>query len=471
MSKFLEKILSKSNSYNYYKRQYKDLKKENKVLKKDSINYENILKKLEYLKNNLQENNNNSEYILIKNNLQDIREYSKNNEINVIFLAYLNLNIWDSLIHYLQEDRSFNYKIIIIPIYSYIKEGWNKDKEREYNNAIENFKNKGMNIVKGFMEENETFVDITDLNPHIIFYMNPFQGLFPEQFRLKNLPKDILYCYIPYSFYLAANQNNQFNQELHRKAWKFFVESSKNKELSSIYSDTGSSNVVVTGHPKMDSLIDGSYKKSPMIWKNNENDNLKIIWAPHHSIDEKISASPKFSTFHLNCKFFYEYAKKHKEIEWIFKPHPILIHSHGLLNNQDINYETFKKYYKKWDNLPNATVFEGSDYLNVFANSDAMITDSVSFLAEYLYFRKPGLFLTRKGQKFNEFGEIIKEAWYQNPGDNFQGIESFIEDILIERKDSLKENRNAIYDKYLNTNGVTAGYKIYEHLKNNLIIK
>ena len=45
------------------------------------------------------------------------------------------------------------------------------------------------------------------------------------------------------------------------------------------------------------------------------------------------------------------------------------------------------------------------EYRAYFASSDAMILDSVSFMAEYLYVHKPALFLTREGERFNEFGE------------------------------------------------------------------
>ncbi len=96
-------------------------------------------------------------------------------------------------------------------------------------------------------------------------------------------------------------------------------------------------------------------------------------------------------------------------------------------------------YYNAWKNLPNATLYEGGDYLNLFATSDAMITDSDSFMSEYLYSGNPGLYLTNPLQKFNEYGEIIKNAWYQIDGTDFEQIENIHNNLVNgNRQDCVK---------------------------------
>ena len=52
-------------------------------------------------------------------------------------------------------------------------------------------------------------------------------------------------------------------------------------------------------------------------------------------------------------------------------------------------------YFFKWESLPNARVHEDIDYYDLFATADAMITDCVSFRAEYLFANKPGLILKK----------------------------------------------------------------------------
>lgn len=81
--KLINKILSKSNSYNYYKYNFERLKKENKELKEDKKYYENKIKEL------------NEE--LFKKYNHDISEMNKN--INSIQSNLLNINHSEELIN------------------------------------------------------------------------------------------------------------------------------------------------------------------------------------------------------------------------------------------------------------------------------------------------------------------------------------------------------------------------------------
>lgn len=101
---------------------------------------------------------------------------------------------------------------------------------------------------------------------------------------------------------------------------------------------------------------------------------------------------------------------------------------------------------------------------NMFATSDAMITDSISFLSEYLYSGNQGLFLNSPAQNFNEWFlmsmvTFIKDSWYQSDGNDFNEIENFVNNV-INGKDSLKNAREDIYNKYFKTNGVNASENI-----------
>ena len=412
------------------------------------------------------------DYITTQNNLEAIRNKKK---INIIFVFYFRTSGMDSLIDLLNRDDSFNVTVLLIPFKTLTFNVYKNDKLHEsqleeYNDNYDYFKNKGFNTIKAYNENNNSLLDIElELMPDIIFYMSPWEGILPPEYRIHNLPQNILYCYIPYSMYLSKLKNDQFNRSLQKKAWKIFVQTPLHKQLAIKYSNNKGSNVLVTGYPKMDPLIENTEDTMPKIWKNQDSDKIRIIWAPHYSIGTDKDVKLAFSTFEHNYKFFYDYAKNHPEIEWVFKPHPKLIYAgERIPNNKNFKLENLKEYYEKWNELPNATVYERGDYLNVFKSSDAMITDSISFLAEYLYADHPGLLLTRPEQEFNEFGEIIKEGWYKVNGKDLNGIEKFINDVLIEGKDRLKSKRKDIYNSYLNRNGVSASQTIYKYLKKTL---
>ena len=65
------------------------------------------------------------------------------------------------------------------------------------------------------------------------------------------------------------------------------------------------------------------------------------------------------------------------------------------------------------------------EYLAYFASSDAMILDSVSFMAEYLYVHKPALFLTREGERFI-FRQVLDYA-----DDHGKSATQFIYDDIV----------------------------------------
>lgn len=485
MVKILNKFLKYSNSYNFYKSRFKLLKIRLSECEHEKRNIKNEFNQLKISFHTLQETHNNQkkQFKNLENDihanriLQNInslkKEVQNGKQINIIFIINFAISTMDNLIDLLEKDPIFNSTVVVIPYdphgLNIFDNGLNEDQLKEYNDNYLYFKNRGFNVIKGYNEEYRTLIDIDfDLRPDIIFYSSPWEDSIPQMFRIKNFSSDILFCYIPYGIYAAKMQEDQFNRELHNKAWKIFSETPKHKELATLYSSVGSSNVIVTGYPKMDPLIDGSHEKRPYPWKDSSHHKKRIIWAPHHSIGQSLIG---FSTFDKNYKFFYDYAKKHAEIEWVFKPHPQLRYAsvHQRNEDGDLNYKTMGEYFRLWRDLSNATVYEGGDYLNLFATSDAMITDSVSFLSEYLYVQKPGLFLTRSTQKFNEFGEIIREAWYQVDGTDLRKIADFIDEVVLNNQDPLKSLRDNIYRKYLSTNGVTASNKIYEYIKGNLI--
>ncbi|MGL6298359.1 MAG: CDP-glycerol glycerophosphotransferase family protein [Methanobacteriaceae archaeon] len=475
MPHIFNKLLHKSNTFNYYKSQNRSLKNKIKDIENKNSNNDIILEKIKLLENNQNFIKNDIEKLKIQNNLIQIREKSKNEKINIVFISYFLTIMWDSLIELLEKDSSFKTTLVLIPHEGGYgeKEGGIEDIQRqEYYKNYDYFKNKGFNIIKGYDEITKTFIDIEkELIPDVIFYASPHELIFPPAYRIDNLSSELLYCYVPYSMNTHQNPESIFNLKLHKRAWKIFCETPKHKELSMKYSDIGSSNVFLAGCPRMDSLVDGTYKKLPKIWKTS--DKLKIIWAPHHTISSKFAADA-FSTFLDNYEFFYEYAKNNSEIEWIFKPHLHLIHTINAYeklypDEKRITLKNFVEYYKKWEKLPNATIHTTGDYINMFINSDAMITDSISFTSEYLYFNKPGLLLKNKNREFNEFGKIVSKGWYEVFGKDFKGIDSFIKNVLIKKEDSLEKKRKEIYSNYLDTNGVTAGETIYNHLRKNLI--
>ena len=71
-------------------------------------------------------------------------------------------------------------------------------------------------------------------------------------------------------------------------------------------------------------------------------------------------------------------------------------------------------YYAFWNDLPNASFCNESDYFDIFKSSDALITDCGSFLAEYLPTQNPIMLLVNKNSiGYNEIGCKLVESYYK----------------------------------------------------------
>ena len=104
-------------------------------------------------------------------------------------------------------------------------------------------------------------------------------------------------------------------------------------------------------------------------------------------------------------------------------------------------------------------------------NSDAMILDSISFLAEYLYVHKPLLFLQGPKQQFNEFGKMLIDVHYCADGNDEKAIEYFIQEVVLKGHDELYKKREQFFDNnmnYVRTNGKDAATGIYEWISSML---
>lgn len=181
----------------------------------------------------------------------------------------------------------------------------------------------------------------------------------------------------------------------------------------------------------------------------------------------KAFSNLSFATFQENGRFLLEYAKNHPEIEWVFKPHPRLktsLVTDGIMSEKEV-----EEYYQTWDTMPNGRVYDKGSYFDIFKTSDALITDCVSFLAEYLPSKKPVLFLESKNHiPFNKLGENITKHYYRI--NNLKELEDTINKVILTSDDYLRNERiNDI--KYLEIEGKQASLRIVEHIEKELNLK
>lgn len=379
-------------------------------------------------------------------------------KIKIAFVVpFLSTWIGDKLFELFLNDSKFDSYILL----SVFNNGTKDTSQYELNLMIQHFNSK--NYPYKILDDTCTEWDYTN-KPDILFYTSPYLDSLSPCIQLKSVPLSTLVLYTAYGFLLAKLEDTQFNLPIHNVAFKVYSHTTYYNKIALEYSSIKGENLTYSGYCKIDDLIDSTYIASNDndLWKLVNNNQVKIIFAPHHSIG---NASPRLGTFDMNYEYFYLYAKNHPETtSWIIKPHPVLRKTavtEGLF--QSIN--EYDDYLKKWDELPNAKVVTG-EYVDYFLTSDCMILDSVSFIAEYLYTEKPMLFLSNGNNKFNDLGQELFNLIFKAKGDDFEKIEHFILNI---KNNTLKNGELSLFfQKYLNyydKNGRLARDFIYEDIK------
>ena len=279
--------------------------------------------------------------------------------------------------------------------------------------------------------------------PDIIFYQKPYDGIIDHSlFYQANFAS--LFCFISYTFWNRCSP--KINQlKFLQYVWQLYIEN------ESVYNDlepvmnNHAENMVVTGVPFMDILL-RSKDEFDDPWKTIG--KKRIIYAPHHTIFSESYKSPSYydySTFFKYAEFILEMAYKYrKDVEWAFKPHPLLRMKLNIIWGKDKT----DQYFRMWEDLENAQVSEG-EYMGLFKHSDAMIHDCGSFKIEYLYTDNPVMYLLNNKQEYDFPNTQTQEALNLHyKASNKKDIENFILNV-IKGEDSLKELRKVYKSKFL----------------------
>jgi len=397
---------------------YIDYSKLEQVLNFIFPNYKNKIHDFCYSKkinNNLKYINKNKQKVLVK-----LKEKFGRIPLRVLFYVY-DESKWKSQSVYdlMQKDSRFEPVIIVSKI-NPPKDNSNIQTNEEVEKVFKYFSAKGMKVEYGFDIEKNEHIPLEKFNPDIIIYSHPWY-IETSQGPVV-CSKFALTYYIPY-FLPNASSYIEYDLRFHQYIHKHYV---LNDYIKSFYHEKQtkkSNNLIPVGHPQLD-----------LLHFNEKNSNKNyVIYAPHWTVSGN---NILYSTFEWNGEYILEYAKKHPEINWVFKPHPLL-YKH-ILNTQFWTKEKLDKYYEDWKSI--ALYHDNSDYLSLFSESIAMITDCGSFLTEYLLTEKPLIHLvSERAVEYNEDVKKIVKSYYQ--ANNIKELANFLINVIIENNDYKKHER------------------------------
>ena len=370
-----------------------------------------------------------------KRNEERIRQ---KDSVTVVFFAS-NLSMWhyQGLYEEMLKYPRFKPYIVLSPFNAYTPE----QKVSCVKAMREFFDKKDISYVDYDTDRMKGYDVKGRLKPDLLFYPQPYFTAMCKEHRYYRFKNSIL-GYYPYFFHLNLN-DYAYNEDFHNRAWRLYYESDLQKMDAQKVAAIGDFNVRVVGYPNADEFL----KKPKDVWKPQKTRKKRIIWAPHFTI---LNDGWMYkANFLWMADLMLNYARQYGDIfQFAFKPHPKLLTE--LYKHPCWGKEKADAYYNEWKNMDNGQLEEGL-FIDLFMTSDAMIHDSSSFSAEYMYSGNPVMYvckdMTSILDKSSYLAKKIYNAHYV--GKNDEDILSFLLDVVLNGSDPLKKERKIILNNYL----------------------
>lgn len=375
--------------------------------------------------------------------LKKLRQKAKTQKIRVMFYV-TETTKWNLQLLYdaMRESSIFEPFVVVSTRPKYYS-------EEKYKYNLDFFKKRCDNVKIGYDVLSNKSIDLRSFYPDIIFYQQPWDLCSFNDQKIQYTRQFALTCYCPYPISEAPETLTTNIRWFHSSLWKHFI---FNEEIAKQYNKTfgykKSHNLVITGHPKLDVYKD--------ININNHTSKNYVIYAPHHAY----SFSPhKYATWDWNGHFILSYAKKHPEVNWLFKPHPDFKLA-TWFNAKLTTKEEIEEYCDEWKKI--AHYYDDGDYFSLFNDSKCLITDCGSWLTEYLPSKKPVIHLRSKiATGYSDTNNKIMPYYYQ--AWNLEELEKHLDNVVLNNLDPMLEKRLELI-KELKLDKYDATQNIINHL-------
>ena len=344
----------------------------------------------------------NLEYIS-KNKKQVIKglrdKIKSGKKLNVAFFIYDETKWKCQSIYDLMEESEYFIPHIFVTKNCAPGFNFNYQRPETLHQVYNFFENKNMRVEYAYDFEKNEFIPFKDMNPRpdIIYYCHPWY-IYKTQGPVMSSEYALTY-YSSYSVPSSMGEQEWYLR-FHQYIETQYVLNDITKNYFSSKMDNKGVNLKTVGHP----ILDYFYINKDKVYENKN----YVIYAPHFSVDDNTTL--KWGTFLQMGDTMLEWAKNHPEFNWVFKPHPCL---RGYLRNKNLwSEDRVQKYWDDWAKI--GQVYESGDYLDMFMESKAMITDCGSFKTEYFMTQKPLIHLkSPDATTFNPLVEKIVSSYYE----------------------------------------------------------
>ena len=330
--------------------------------------------------------------------------------IRVVFLVFY-FEAWDALdaiYRGMLADPRFDPMVVSLP-----RKLTGYDKFRDEKKVSAFLDSQGIEHERfKFKKSKDGLARLKELAPDYVFLNYPWQRNYKKNYQIEKLVEFTKVCYVPY-FSTSLVQEpgesgvapHQYTQPTHQLAHMVFLQDADTK--AAFDANGRADHSFLTGTPKIDALM-AAKTDVPSIWPivrelPGGKEPFKLLWAPHHSYADRWL---NFGHFNDQREPMLAFAQQHPEMDIVFRPHPFLF---GTMTDREVmTQEEVDDWRARWDALPNTFTDLGAPLTSILLGSDALVTDGVSFLAEYpLVTGKPAIFWEKSVHwDFSPLGKI-----------------------------------------------------------------
>lgn len=333
----------------------------------------------------------------------------------------------------MRADPAFEVSVLAIPK---IPPAASAPDLAEYGRLKTFLRGRGIAFSEGYDIEGKVWVNPLEFGlPDIVFLPQPYAHTQDYLYHSAYLKHFCSLAILPYSMTMTNLPDSQYYAPVYADSRYIFIESEAHKALFLAHAPALADKLFVTGHPKLDAYR-GPGPGDLALWKCPSATH-RIIWAPHFTVTNDRTPHT-FSNFFEYYEFFVETARRHPGMEFVLRPHPELF-EHMVATGMKTRAES-NAFRDRFNALPNGQVNEGGDIFTMFRQSDALLLDSISFLAEYAPTGNPICFLdSPRRQRLNPIGERLLHTYYV--AWNETEIRQFIEEVVLTGRDPRREER------------------------------
>ena len=264
----------------------------------------------------------------------------------------------------------------------------------------------------------------------VVIFGHPYDRERPPQLGFSRVAEVVAHTiYIPYGLPMGGGRKNlnlQYAQPTQIKSSVVVARSVFEKTQYAKHCPSGDAHVQILGHPRFDVLLKELDKQVPDDLADFCGTRTVLLWSSHFSFGHKHSQASNFSTFDLFGPELFDYALQHRDdCCLLWRPHPGLIPA--LVRDRVLaeNELTLLRAELRGNGI---FLDESPGHAAAFRVSDGLLSDTGSFLIEYLATGKPILALTNpEGEPLNEEGEALVARLSRAVC--LQDIERFIEGV------------------------------------------